>query len=446
VKSAAHYTEAAEDEVKLLRAIRDTNAEAKGRERVVLLMDDFKHYGPHGAHICMVMEVLGNNLLHLIKAHNYRGISLILVRRILRQVLQGLDYMHTQCKIIHTDIKPENILLTLSKSQMQKIVAMSAEAPNSANKRDQGSGAISSEAGDNSKMSKTQKKNSKRRAKQKAQKAKKASVSSEPDDDEDKRDGNPDGAEDADLNTSVSSAASADAPNAGAAQRAEPLSKPGDGSDTPAADAGAATVDTSTGTGADLVDLLEESLQQAQFLTSNVKIADLGNACWVHRHFTPDIQTRQYRSIEVILGAEYDTSADIWSVACMAFELATGDFLFEPHSGENYSRDEDHCALISELLGQVPVDVAMSGEYSRDVFDKKGNLLHIKELKPWSLDKVLIEKYDRDADEAKAFASFLLRMLALKTSERASAAECLKHPWLQPTEQEEAAIRLLAAA
>lgn len=29
------------------------------------------------------------------------------------QILQGLDYLHTQCKIIHTDIKPENILLCL---------------------------------------------------------------------------------------------------------------------------------------------------------------------------------------------------------------------------------------------------------------------------------------------------------------------------------------------
>lgn len=34
-----------------------------------------------------------------------------------------------------------------------------------------------------------------------------------------------------------------------------------------------------------------------------VKIADLGNACWVDKHFTEDIQTRQYRSLEVLLGA-----------------------------------------------------------------------------------------------------------------------------------------------
>ena len=30
----------------------------------------------------------------------------------------------------------------------------------------------------------------------------------------------------------------------------------------------------------------------------------------------------------------------------MAFELATGDYLFEPHSGDDYTRDEDHLAHI----------------------------------------------------------------------------------------------------
>jgi hypothetical protein len=34
-----------------------------------------------------------------------------------------------------------------------------------------------------------------------------------------------------------------------------------------------------------------------------VKIADLGNACWTHQHFTEDIQTRQYRALEVLIGA-----------------------------------------------------------------------------------------------------------------------------------------------
>jgi serine/threonine-protein kinase SRPK3 len=48
-----------------------------------------------------------------------------------------------------------------------------------------------------------------------------------------------------------------------------------------------------------------------------VKIADLGNACWTSHHFTNDIQTRQYRSPEVILGSKWGASTDVWSMAAM---------------------------------------------------------------------------------------------------------------------------------
>lgn len=163
-----------------------------------------------------------------------------------------------------------------------------------------------------------------------------------------------------------------------------------------------------------------------------VKIADLGNACWVQKHFTEDIQTRQYRSLEVILGAGYNTSADIWSTACMAFELATGDYLFEPHTGDNYSRDEDHIAHIIELLGPIPKKIILSGSLSHSVFNKKGELRHITGLKPWGLEEVLVEKYEWRFDEAAAFAEFLRPMLEFEPAKRATAAECLEHPWLKP--------------
>ena len=39
----------------------------------------------------------------------------------------------------------------------------------------------------------------------------------------------------------------------------------------------------------------------------DICVVDLGNACWTHKHFSDDIQTRQYRCPEVIIGAEYDT-------------------------------------------------------------------------------------------------------------------------------------------
>ncbi|TGZ62109.1 hypothetical protein CRM22_007624 [Opisthorchis felineus] len=162
----------------------------------------------------------------------------------------------------------------------------------------------------------------------------------------------------------------------------------------------------------------------------DVKIADLGNACWTYRHFTEDIQTRQYRALEVLIGAGYGPPADIWSTACMAFELATGDYLFEPHSGEDYTRDEDHLAHIIELLGPIPRNLALSGKYSREYFDKRACLRHIRRLKPWSLFNVLTEKYDWPANEAMQFTSFLEPMLAYDPNERATAWDCLQHPWI----------------
>jgi serine/threonine-protein kinase SRPK1 len=177
----------------------------------------------------------------------------------------------------------------------------------------------------------------------------------------------------------------------------------------------------------------EESSEDPAFNVCdiNVKVADLGNACWIDRHFTEDIQTRQYRSLEVLIGAGYGTSSDIWSVACMAFELATGDYLFEPHSGEAYSRDEDHIAHIIELLGKIPKKVIDEGKQSPQFFNKRAELRNISSLKPWFLLDVLREKYKWPEPEAQAFTCFLLPMLEFDQNARATAAQCLQHEWLK---------------
>ncbi|KAI7690836.1 hypothetical protein SSS_08562 [Sarcoptes scabiei] len=111
----------------------------------------------------------------------------------------------------------------------------------------------------------------------------------------------------------------------------------------------------------------EESETNPAFDICNVrvKISDLGNACWVDHHYSEEIQTRQYRSPEVILRAGYDTTADIWSVACLAFEMATGDYLFDPRSTNSMTRDEDHLVRMMELLGPLPRDVIFAGMRQR---------------------------------------------------------------------------------
>ncbi|XP_074500635.1 SRSF protein kinase 1a isoform X3 [Sebastes fasciatus] len=527
VKSAEHYTETAVDEIKLLRSVRNSDPNDPNREMVVQMVDDFKISGINGTHVCMVFEVLGHHLLKWIIKSNYQGLPLPCVKSIIRQVLQGLDYLHTKCQIIHTDIKPENILMSVDEPYVRKLAAEATEWQRAGAPPPSGSAISTAPAPKQMvKMSKNKKKKLKKKQKRQAEllekcildleEMEKTTETREDEEDEDEDPQSPMGRACAPLRQvsilelgdeeTEESSVNADLQRVGpelevncnghveADQResqwrdedqhngnAEPTEKcasqeeqheespvhficngvdPADlkeldtdtegrgsrssgvterhlpagledgelersilleeGDDGPDSEDGKLTAGS----------LLVNPLEPVNSDKIKVKIADLGNACWVHKHFTEDIQTRQYRSLEVLIGAGYSTPADVWSTACMAFELATGDYLFEPHSGEDYSRDEDHLALMIELLGKIPRHYALSGKYSQEYFTKRGDLKHITKLKPWGLLEVLVDKYEWPREEAECFTDFLLPMLELIPEKRATAADCLRHAWL----------------
>lgn len=102
MKSASLYTEMALNDIKFLQRFISGEQAHPGHSHVISLLDHFRHAGPNGTHVCIVFEVLGENLLGLIKRHQANGVPMHLVRQIAKQVLLGLDYMHRVCGVIHT--------------------------------------------------------------------------------------------------------------------------------------------------------------------------------------------------------------------------------------------------------------------------------------------------------------------------------------------------------
>ncbi len=101
-----------------------------------------------------------------------------------------------------------------------------------------------------------------------------------------------------------------------------------------------------------------------------------------------------------MLGIDYDVSADLWSFACMIFELITGDFLFDPRKSkdETYGKTDDHLAQMIELLGPMPKNYALSATHFEKFFrldPLTGNytFAKIKGLRHFPLEQLLIDKY-----------------------------------------------------
>ncbi|XP_031630496.1 SRSF protein kinase 3-like [Contarinia nasturtii] len=427
IKSAQHYTETAADEIRLLEAIRQNESQHPYCEKIVRLLNHFTIRGVNGVHTCLVFEALGCSLYKLIVKNNFQGLPIIMVKSIIRQVLQGLYYLHAKCDIIHTDIKPENILLcpsnpneinrqidneitALKERNIKLPVSYVSASTKQKYDRDFSDPDISSFSNYDSLPA--------------------ADLSSKNDFDTNSIDSLSIQSDKIDLierympNASASTAALAISGGGVHIKRYKMERKNSQQSQHGKQESSLASgVNLNIECDPNLLELIGDT-------DICVKIADLGNACYNDHHFTEDIQTRQYRSIEVLLGSEYNYTADIWSTACLAFELLTGDYLFDPRGSDEYSRDEDHLAHIIELLGNIPPHIIFQGKYGHKYFNSYGNLRNITKLKPWDLYSVLVDKYNWNSFDAREFTDFLEPMLNFDPNARATASQCLDHPWL----------------
>jgi serine/threonine protein kinase len=171
-----------------------------------------------------------------------------------------------------------------------------------------------------------------------------------------------------------------------------------------------------------LVDRMDSPAEMA----FSFKICDLGSACsTAQRHANCLLQTLNYRSPEIILNyPDYNEKIDIWSLACVYFELSTGEYLFDPCVTASFTCAQDHIAQIMELVN-APIPTYLYGSGAKEILESTTIVRNIPVLKPWPLNQVFQEKYGFPVQKAATFAAFLNPLLALDFHTRLSAAEGL---------------------
>ncbi|KAH8740464.1 protein kinase domain [Cryptosporidium ryanae] len=588
-KGANEYRQAAYDEIDILtrtRNLRDrvdwlesikgytgsytenlTLPYSRDFNGVVGFVDFFEVSGPNGVHVCMVFDVMGPNILQLIGLYEYKGVPIDVVRKIAVHSLIGLDYLHRICGVIHTDIKPENIVVSSpsipmidikcednenkddqnnnKKSSNSSVADTAVKTSGTASRKDylgknvenENSICVSSNidldadkskcvnldtneqySGLNAKERRKLKRKNQRKMKQKLSNinisANQKTIMSNNNktqfkrlntppyvrlhlkplpsnpiyssyyrncyyEDENSRKTSKNEKKHVDEKDELNNSSlkktyinqfplikfpyhyhlyEAYHPDQYIAQDEQrythllPLSQWSKGyignSDYMCNIGKKKQPDTSNSGSGEALFKIKASDAVLNNMSTYVKelcnnsetfireeaeyhIVDLGNACWIDKHFSQDIQTRQYRSPEVIIGAGYTWSADIWSLGCTIFELITGDLLFTPKSSEEFSSDDDHLAQMIELLGEFPPSFIRTGRNSKKFFNKFNELHKIPNLQFWDLKSVLSHKYCINRYEAHNISMFLYSMLALDPRNRPEAQKLLNHPWLR---------------
>ncbi|OHS96705.1 CMGC family protein kinase [Tritrichomonas foetus] len=160
---------------------------------------------------------------------------------------------------------------------------------------------------------------------------------------------------------------------------------------------------------------------------SLIKVIDWGSGCFAGHQKYEYIQSRFYRAPEVMLGIDYGPPMDVWSAALVIIELLIGRPLF-PGDDE---LDELH--MISELLGEPPIELVKKGKRRDEFFDEnfklKENAADRVERKPGSMCLKEIMNVNDDL-----LIDFLMKCLTWDQTKRITSSQALQHPWVKSKE------------
>ncbi|KAG1144886.1 hypothetical protein G6F37_004956 [Rhizopus arrhizus] len=174
-------------------------------------------------------------------------------------------------------------------------------------------------------------------------------------------------------------------------------------------------------------DLKPENILLKHPAKSTIKVIDFGSSCLESQRVYTYIQSRFYRSPEIILGLDYTKAIDMWSLGCILAELYTGIPLFP---GEN---EQEQLACIMEIMGVPDIELIQSSERRHLFFDRRGEPRIVcnsrgKKRRPGS--KCLSQAL-RCSDPL--FLDFIKQCLEWDPTKRLTPENAFQHEWILQT-------------
>ncbi|KAF8906034.1 hypothetical protein CPB84DRAFT_1770885 [Gymnopilus junonius] len=171
-------------------------------------------------------------------------------------------------------------------------------------------------------------------------------------------------------------------------------------------------------------DLKPENVLLRHPAKSGIKVIDFGSSCFEHEKIYTYIQSRFYRSPEVILGMNYHMAIDMWSLGCILAELYTGFPIFP---GEN---EQEQLSCIMEVLGVPDKEFINRSSRRKLFFDTNGaprTVINSKGRRRRPGSKTLAQVL-RCNDED--FVDFVAKCLVWDPERRMKPQTAMRHPFV----------------
>ncbi|OMH78909.1 Serine/threonine-protein kinase AFC3 [Zancudomyces culisetae] len=332
VRAIPKYKEAAKMEIKILRLIErykfkliDNNVcnDSQSSEYTCKNSKDYSYRHKHSIvklkgefeqqnHICMVFEKYGPSIYEYMKKRKFKPYGIRQIQHISKQIFESIRYLHEELKIIHTDIKPENILIEYINECSAKCESGNLKSkPNTSECIKTGT-SVNTECHGGA---------------------------------DDANDDNDEELEvDVDIGTNTQSHSGCIKENEQELKKIK----------IKMVDFGSAVV------------LLPKHDLSNISGSSSGKTCD-SNGCVYNYNNKVIVSTRHYRAPEVIMEKGWSFPCDMWSIGCMLVEMYTGKTVFQTHE------DYEHLSMIQYILGPIPDSMFEMSKFDKEKIVNEAN-------------------------------------------------------------------------